>query len=535
MSYLPTLLALFSLASLPACREKSEPAAEDTSPPQDTQSIDTGQEDTSSQPEDTADPCGTCTASSATASWAIDPSALTTDAARTRNNALKGFMTSYLWGEPVTDFPDQLEFLYLPMSELWNENGETLDTGLEPYLVAAADRGHHATLRVFVDYPNRDPGIPDYLSNTVSCQPYTDFGGGCSPDYDHPELVSAMLGLIEALGTRYDGDPRLGFVQVGLLGFWGEWHTWPHTDWFPSDATQTAVLEAFDAAFETTELQVRRAAVNTVDLRIGFHDDSFAYSTIGETSWFFLPGLETAGAAERWKEVAVGGELRPEIQPDVFSQDYVLGTYAQDVVECIEQTHASYLLNYHAFNGNGQGYLGQDRILAEEAALKMGYQFELVSAALTGTGLLAQNLELSLEVTLKQTGVAPFYYPLFLELHSDALASPIVSTEDLQGLLPGEELTFQVGLGQLPVTALQSPISLQLSSPMLQENQEVLLATSTPWSPTSGPTALSWETGCRLGDVDYQVGDVQGASSEGCDCTCDVDGVFRTCDGASCE
>ena len=371
--------------------------------------------------------------------------------------------------------------------------------------------------------------------NLVSCETYPDLGGGCSPDYDNPELLAAMLGLIEALGSRYDGDPRLGFVQVGLLGFWGEWHTWPHTEWFPSDATQTAVLESFEAAFDTTELQVRRAAVNTVELRIGFHDDSFAYSTIGDTSWFFLPGLQSAGAAERWKEVAIGGELRPEIQPDVFSENYVLGTYAQDVVECIEQTHASYLLNYHAFNGNGQGYLGQDRTLAEEAALKMGYQFELSNAALTGTGLSEQTLELTLEVTLKQSGVAPFYYPLFLELHSEALESPIISGEDVQALLPGEEHTFQIELGRVPVTVLQSPISLQFSSPMLQENQEILLATSSPWSSTSGPTALSWETGCNVADVGYEVGDVHGTSLDGCDCTCDVDGVFRTCEGVPCE
>ena len=39
--------------------------------------------------------------------------------------------------------------------------------------------------------------------------------------------------------ARYDGDPRIGFVQLGLLGFWGEWHTYPYdgyahpwvTDW----------------------------------------------------------------------------------------------------------------------------------------------------------------------------------------------------------------------------------------------------------------------------------------------------------------
>ena len=171
--------------------------------------------------------CETCPASTVSATQAVSPDDLPTQVERTRNNPLQGVMTSYLWGEPVSDFPDQMEFLYLPMSELWNEDGETLDTGLEPYLVAAEGRGHHAVLRVYIDYPNKDYGLPDYLRTTVPCSPYSEYGGGCSPDYDHPDLLSAMVGLIAAMGERYDGDTRLGFLQVGLLGFWGEWHTWP--------------------------------------------------------------------------------------------------------------------------------------------------------------------------------------------------------------------------------------------------------------------------------------------------------------------
>ena len=109
---------------------------------------------------------------------------------------------------------------------------------LEPLLDAAESRGHHAILRVYLDYPTRPSGVPGYLSDTVGCSPYAEHGGGCSPNYEHPDLKAAILGLIGALGERYDGDPRLGFIQVGLLGFWGEWHTWPHTEMFPAEDMQ---------------------------------------------------------------------------------------------------------------------------------------------------------------------------------------------------------------------------------------------------------------------------------------------------------
>jgi hypothetical protein len=489
-----------------------------------------GPADTGPSTED----CEDCPPSTVLVTMAIEPSLLTTNPERTQNNPLKGFMTSYLWGAPATDFSDQMEFLYLPMAELWDETGETLETGLEPHLLAAEARGHHAVVRVFIDYPSRESGLPTHLEDIVPCSPYTDHGGGCSPDYNHPALLDAMLGLISALGERYDGDRRLGFVQVGLLGFWGEWHTYPHTDWFPTNLTQTAVLDAFDGAFEVTQVQVRRAAANAVDLRMGFHDDSFAHSTLGEIDWFFLPGLESAGAAERWQSVAIGGELRPELQSSVFSDGYSLGTYAQDIGECIDQTHASYLLNYYAFNGDGHGYLGADRDRADAAAVQLGYQFELIAASATASGLTDQTIELSLQVELSQTGVAPFYYPLFLSVESPAWEASATSGVDLQELMPGEHRIVSFDLGRVPVGTLHEPIELTLESPMLVEGQRLLMATDTPWSTPTGPMVLQWEMSCVDGDTVYALGDIAGTTADGCDCLCDVDGLLRGCGGEAC-
>ncbi len=523
------LALLFALACAEPAGEgsKGEAKARDTALSEDSGKTDTGGGDV-----DTGEDCSVCPASTAVAELQLGPDVLMSDASRTRENPLRGFLTSYLWGAPVTDFPDQMEFLYLPMNELWGPEGETLDAGLEPHLVSAESRGHHAVLRVFIDYPSRLSGLPDHLSGVVPCETYTDHGGGCSPDYDHPELISAMTGLIEAMGARYDGDPRLGFVQVGLLGFWGEWHTWPYSDWFPSEETQAVVLDAYVTAFATTQLQVRRAAVHSVDLRMGFHDDSFAYSTMGDVDWFFLPALEAVGAAERWESVAIGGELRPELQGAVFSDDYVLDTYAQDVLECIEATHASYLLNYHAFNGGGVGYLGADRERAEQAALRMGYRFEISAARLLLTGLEGGRVQAEVSVDIGQRGVAPFYYPLFAVLETGMAAVP--STEDLSELLPGEERTLRFDLGRVPVADIDGPHTLTLTSEILQPTQQISLGTTTAGSETTGGTVLEWSVQCETEAGVLSLGEVAVLLDSGCDCLCDVDGVLRTCGGEPC-
>jgi hypothetical protein len=478
-------------------------------------------------------PCAT--PSLASVDRPLDTAAWRRDVARTRDNPLRGFMTSYLWGAPRNDFPDRLEYFYVPMSAVWGAEGPTLDSGLEVHLAAAAARGHHAVVRVYIDYPGVASGLPPHLVDEVPCRVYDEYGGGCSPDYDDPQLVEAMLGLVEALGARYDADPRLGFLQVGLLGFWGEWHTWPHPDFFPSQATQRAVLSAFDEAFTTTQLQVRLPHANALDLRMGFHDDSFAYSTLGDVGWFFVPVLEGAGAGRRWREVAIGGELRPELQGSIFEADYAVGDFAQDFGACVQATHATYLLNYGAYNEGGTGYSGEERARAEAAALSLGYQFELTGASLQATGLLGDTVQLVVLVSLSQTGVAPFYYPLALQLDADGLASPAFSAEDLQTLLPGESRTLTFDLGRVSTALLNQPMRLSFVSRMLLDGQQIALATSTPWDPTPTSTAVQWALGCDDGSGGaLAVGQVSGRTPGGCDCRCDVDGVVRACGEALC-
>ncbi len=487
-----------------------------------------------SEVEPDAEPfvCPACVPSPAAAEYIFPPEGLGSVPVRTRNNPLKGMMTSYLWGPPANDFPDQLEFVYLPMKDVWGPEGPTLETGFEPLLQAAAERGHQLVMRVYVDYPTKPYGLPPHLEGDVPCQPYTDHGGGCSPDYDHPALVEAMVGLLSALGTTYDGDPRLAVVQVGLLGHWGEWHTWPHPEWFPSAETQAALLHAADDAFAITQVQLRKPAVHSPQAAVGYHDDSFAHSTLGDVEWFFWNQVLAAGDGDKWKSHMMGGELRPELQSLCFQEDYTLGLNAQDPLECIGTTHASYLLNYKAFNEEGTGYVGVERENAESAALSMGYQFELTGAKLTLSGMHEGQVNTTLTVDVTQTGVAPFYYDLFVSIrrpNGDVLATHETS---LKGLLPGQTQTLVFELGMLPI--VPEPFDVHLSSPMLLPGQTVLMATKTSSTGEGSPTRLQWSPVCQEGDFYAPLGEPFGETEEGCPCLCDVDGLPRSCDGTVC-
>jgi hypothetical protein len=45
------------------------------------------------------------------------------------------------------------------------------------------------------------------------------------PDWNDPAYLERITALLNALGDRYDGDPRMAWVDIGLYGSWGEWHT----------------------------------------------------------------------------------------------------------------------------------------------------------------------------------------------------------------------------------------------------------------------------------------------------------------------
>jgi hypothetical protein len=45
------------------------------------------------------------------------------------------------------------------------------------------------------------------------------------PDWNEPIFLQRIAKLLSALGQRYDGDPRIAWVDIGVYGTWGEWHT----------------------------------------------------------------------------------------------------------------------------------------------------------------------------------------------------------------------------------------------------------------------------------------------------------------------
>ena len=358
------------------------------------------------------------------------------------DNPLKGFMPY----EGAYEFPHSMEWFYLPLKDL-QKDYELFDwQPLESKLNAIAARGHQAVFRVYLDYPQTPYGVPEFL-NHVPRRAYSENGNdknpqrvSFSPDYENADLRRALKSFIAAFGKRYDGDARIGFITVGLLGFWGEWHTWPHSkdgdNFMASAAVQNEVLDAFEAAFRQTKLVLRepKEGIHIETRALGFHDDSFAYQTLGPADWNFWPQVKKFGMAGTWKTQPIGGEVRPEVQKCMWNEaNENCVPPGQEYDLCVDITHASWMLNQGAFDALSDAQ--KNRALS--GARRLGYDFSVRSVNIE-----KQNEKLHLELSLVNRGVAPFYYDWPLELAAVDAKNHIIAlwttAWKLSKVLPGD-------------------------------------------------------------------------------------------------
>ena len=325
-------------------------------------------------------------------------------------NPLKGWCP-FVDANPITQ-PYSMVYLDASWRELEPTSGHFDFDGWERRAWnRPAGRNKHIVFRIIIDHPGRPSGLPDWLKGQVKQTPYQEHGGGLSPDYDNPLLVAGLERLIAALGERYDRDPRVAFIEVGLLGYWGEWHTWPNDRLKPSVATERRVIDAYHKAFPTVGLMARSARdyAGRQDW-LGFHDDLFPEDTDNGQDWSFLASIRRSGRAENWRRAPIGGEMVPGA-----AQKWVGDPQTRTL---IERGHFSWVGPYCP----AMARLGSWSD-AEGLVRRMGYQFRWDELRLPTQVRAGQPCQV--ELRGQNEGVAPFYRPWDVQL---ALIPPASGT-----------------------------------------------------------------------------------------------------------
>jgi hypothetical protein len=361
------------------------------------------------------------------------------------NSREDGFMP---YAGTTPSFPHSMEFFYMPVRSVMQGPHTFTWRPLDTQLSQIARRGYQAVFRFYLDYPTEPSGVPDYLlKEGLTVHPYTDYGNATSvsPDYDDPRLRTAMVTFITALAHRYDGDPRIAFIEVGLIGFWGEWHTYPHDEWIASLTTMDLVLQTYTAAFHHTKLLVRLPIDPIHIYRVGYHDDSFAYDTVANGNGNFMDTLDQLNLQDTWQTQPIGGELRPELQSCIW-HDPSCARPPQDYTSAVDATHASWLLNQGVFDHR---LPVADYARALAGARRLGYELSVTAVALPHTNAPGAP---AVRLQLRNTGRAPFYYNWPLELgliDGRHLLRRWDTGWRLTQALPGAQVTFAFTLPYL--------------------------------------------------------------------------------------
>jgi len=218
--------------------------------------------------------------------------------------------------------PSTIHYARWGWGDLEPEKGKIDFDFLDGVLKETREAGQTLAFRVMCcsTYPRR-PYHPGWLPDVGGQVVTTRYGDGPElevPVLDDPEVLDAHLDFIERLGARYDGHPDVDHVDLGSVGWWGEWHMSRSSSApMPTPETQKKIVDAYLAAFDKTPLVMlvggREMLKHAVEQGAGWRADCLGDMGGFSRTWCHMrmayPSLlPEANALDAWKTAPVAWE-----------------------------------------------------------------------------------------------------------------------------------------------------------------------------------------------------------------------------------
>jgi hypothetical protein len=348
-------------------------------------------------------------------------------------NPLKGFNSGW-WND--FDYAT-VGFQYLSWKEFEPLNGGFDFDAVEAVLDRPGTKGKHFILRLYCDWfgESKDSNAgPKWLYSDFGVARLENTDGKYVTNFNDPNFIKQAIEAIEVLAAHYDDDPRVYAFEIGILGYWGEWHTFGFGENFSiNENSKNQIVNTYKDTFSNAKIMGRypwREPLASIG-GIGFHNDFFGpYAHSDEFN-------EAVDIKNKWLEGPIGGEAPPEFEgPQAIE---VFGTTRG--IEIIEKGHYSTMQAYSPCISSPdseicKGFMKMHR--------KMGYNFQIENALFPIR--LLQSEELTIKVNLTNIGVAPVYYDWdvqFALFHQDEQPITIYEVDYiLSHALPGESFSL---------------------------------------------------------------------------------------------
>lgn len=238
-----------------------------------------------------------------------------------------------------------------------------------------------------------------------------------APVWDDSIYIWAAKEFAKALAEKYDGDPRIEYIDVRTFGEWGEWHT-SHMlgSVMPADSVLKDMLDYYASVFKKTQLVLPSNGFGDVythalNLGITKRDDGF----IG------IPGRPDTLLRAYNANLPTIAENIAGYRTMLANDDLIPGGTqkwtAERWVDAITTAHLTYYV-LDQDNDCGYYFYKDNKALADSMSKVIGYNFtvtraelQTVTAADTAAGNVATN---TLNIFVKNTGVAPCFFDVYL-------------------------------------------------------------------------------------------------------------------------
>ena len=120
--------------------------------------------------------------------------------------------------------PSTIHYARWGWEELEPQPGKLNTEFLDKVLKETHDSGQKLAFRVMCCSTSKGhPYHPKWCGKELQAD-YEGQGPFPIPDMDDPVVLNAHLDFIKRLGEKYDGHPDIDHIDLGSIGWWGEWH-----------------------------------------------------------------------------------------------------------------------------------------------------------------------------------------------------------------------------------------------------------------------------------------------------------------------
>lgn len=313
-------------------------------------------------------------------------------------------------------------------------------------------------------------------------------------DWSSPKFKDRVVKLIYKLGQAWDNDPRVAWVQTGIIGWWGEQENPVGVD---EDGWAQRLGDAFDGAFKNKKFIVRNQNVwESAGYELGTYWDSYGHPSQSGVHF----EIKERNAQGRYLTEVIEGETAYNWGNDTWNPKYGASPtitcnnykYTNNLVDAIRDLHCTGLGWIASYKVDGTDGSNIDTVKANAARIQEAFGYNFVIPEFSCSRRADQGTPLKIKFKVKNTGSAPFYqnWPLAFVLIDETTQAIVwkeqLNSVDIRKWHPGDNYSYTSRTYLTPAQVYAIDTTITVPGTVLTGNYMAGITILEPYSQTPG-------------------------------------------------